>query len=252
MTHFKIIVSSYNSLRWLPKTLESIDSQTYGNYMVCVVDDGSKDPAQAEYIKSFCASGENWHYIINDKNMGAAYSQYRAIHALDPSDEDVLVWLDGDDWFANTGVLDFLNKIYTDEKPLLTYGSYKPFPASKTCAPARPYPPRTVVQNSYRTDVPKTGFLFNHLRTVKFKLFNELDESNFTWPDGTWFSCCVDTATMIPCLEMANGNYRFIPETLYVYNSENPVSDWRVRSKEIHRTHDYILHKLPKKEPING
>ena len=247
---FQIIVSSYNSLKWLPKTLQSIDSQKYGNYEVCVVDDGSDDPAQAEYIKSFCESGENWHFIINEKNMGAAYSQYHAIHSLSPDDEDIIVWLDGDDWFANPNVLGFLNDIYENEKPLLTYGSYQPYPASKTCAPARPYPRDTVLNNSYRMDVAKTGFLFNHLRTVKFKLFKQLDETNFTWPNGEWFSCCVDTAAMLPCLEMANGNYRFIKEILCIYNSENPVSDWRVRAKEIHTTHDYIINKLKKMQPF--
>lgn len=49
---FSIIIATYNSARSLPKTLESILSQTLNDYEVIVVDGGSKDGTQ-ELIKKY-------------------------------------------------------------------------------------------------------------------------------------------------------------------------------------------------------
>ena len=43
---FKIIVPSYNSEKWIDKTLSSIASQNYKNYDVTIIDDCSTDSNQ--------------------------------------------------------------------------------------------------------------------------------------------------------------------------------------------------------------
>jgi len=188
--------------------------------------------------------------ILHKENKGALYSQVEAINALSPEDDDVIVWVDGDDWLAHQNVLKYLSKFYDAHKCLMTYGNYRPDPSSDTCPQPKSYPKEVVLDNSYRVSAYTCGLLFNHLRTVKYLLFKHLKESDFTWPDGTWFKCAGDTAVMIPCLELAGGRYRYIDKELYVYNTSNPVSDWRRWSNEIDRTHKYILIDLPKKDPL--
>ena len=246
---FQIVVSSYNSMQWLPKTLQSISDQSYRNFNVCVVDDASTDEGQADFIRSFCEE-RGWISIIHINNMGALYSQVQAIKALDPEDDDVIVWVDGDDWLINRNVLKKLKAIYESGNYLMTYGNYISEPYSNTCPQPMSYPKEIVLENSYRKSSYTHGLLFNHLRTVKYLLFKNLDQSDFTWPDGSWFKCCGDTAVMIPCLELAGGRYKYIDFPLYVYNTANPVSDWRKQSDEIDKTHLYILKTLKEKNPL--
>lgn len=246
----KVVVASYNSLDWLPKTLYSIDYQTFEDYEVCIVDDGSDDPKQAEYIKEYCSNKNNWNYIIHEENKGALFSQVEAITSMNPDDDDIIVWVDGDDWLIDDSVFQTLIDTYEKTNCLMTYGSYRPQPYAATCSMARKYPNQVERKNSYREHAYVEGLLFNHLRTVKYSLFKHLDYSDFMWPDGTWFKCAGDTAVMIPCLEMAGGRYHVIQKELYVYNTNNPVSDWRRWSDEIDRTHSYILKKLRPKQPL--
>lgn len=246
----KIVISSYNSLEWLPETLNSVDCQTYTNYEVCVVDDGSDGPEQAEFIEEYCSNRENWNFIIHDENMGALYSQVEAINSMNPNDEDIIIWVDGDDRLADENVFQIVVDTYLATNCLMTYGSYRSEPYSSTCSLPRRYPKQVERKNSYRAHAYVEGLLFNHLRTVKYVLFKHLNYSDFTWPNGQWFRCCGDTAVMIPCLEMAGRRYEFINRELYVYNSENPVSDWRRWSEEIDRTHAYILKRLRPKNPL--
>jgi glycosyltransferase involved in cell wall biosynthesis len=246
---FQIVVASYNSMDWLPKTLASIADQSYTNYNVCVVDDASTDRNQWPFIRSFCEE-HGWLSILHKNNKGALYSQVEAISKLEPEDDDVIVWVDGDDWLINRNVLKRLEAVYSSGNYLMTYGNYVTEPYSKTCPQPAPYPREVVLANSYRKSAYKHGILFNHLRTVKYLLFKNLDESDFTWPDGSWFKCAGDTAVMIPCLELAGGRYKYIDIPLYVYNTVNPVSDWRKQSPEIDRTHSYILKTLKAKDPL--
>ena len=43
MTHFKIVVASWNAERWLGRCIASIESQSYRDFEACIVVDGSDD-----------------------------------------------------------------------------------------------------------------------------------------------------------------------------------------------------------------
>lgn len=243
---FKLIVPSYQCLDWLPGNFESIANQSLKDFDVCVVDDAS-DKAQKEFIDSECRN-LGWECVLNLEHRGSMYSQAKAIDVLSPSDDDIIVVVDGDDRLKHNDVLKKVKSVYDEEKVQLTFGSYVCSDGYKPHM--QDYPDRVVNRNRYR----RCGELrFNHLRTFSFSLYKHLDhEKDFKWPDGTWFEACPDTAIMIPCLELSGGNYKFIDEVLYEYNVNNPISDWKVRSKVIDKTHKYILGHLKTKRPLNG
>ena len=86
-----IVTPTFNSERYIKKTIESVLSQTYRNFEMIIVDDCSSDNT-VEIVKSF--SDRRIVLIENESNMGAAHSRNVAIKNA----KGVFVaFLDGDD-----------------------------------------------------------------------------------------------------------------------------------------------------------
>lgn len=221
---YKIIVAGYNCYDMIDNCVESIKNQTFTDYDVCMVDDASTDERQAKKVIQHCEENQ-WEYLIRDKNAGALRSQHEGITRMKPKDGDVIVWVDMDDALHSSESLNILNRHYNN-RTLLTYGSYQSVPRSETCpSPAR-YPRECERRNDYR-NLHKWGIRYNHLRTVKWDLYKHLEPKRDFFYNGDWMHLASDAAVMIPCLEMANGRYKFIKDVLYNYTSDNPLSEWR-------------------------
>jgi GalNAc5-diNAcBac-PP-undecaprenol beta-1,3-glucosyltransferase len=97
-----IVIPTYKREKLLQRAIESIISQGYTNYAICVVDDNSPDNTESlmsTYINT------KIHYIKLDQNFGVNIARNTAINYL-LSDEincDYITMLDDDDYFlANT------------------------------------------------------------------------------------------------------------------------------------------------------
>jgi glycosyltransferase involved in cell wall biosynthesis len=251
MTHFKIIVASYNCMDQLPDCLVSINNQDYDDYEVVVVDDASPDPSQGEFIKQWCSENEKFHGVVNEKNMGALWNQHHGVLSLNPGNDDVIIWIDGDDKLSHNKVLSFLARVYKKSSELLVvYGNYRSVPFDKNCIRAEPYSKECINKNDYRNP-HKWGIRFNHLRTMKYEVYQHLGKEDFTEADGeTWFHVCGDTAVMVPALELAGRRHICLEETLLDYTSDSSQADWRLNSPEINRIHKRIFSHLKKKETL--
>lgn len=245
-TRFCIVTAAYNCSKYLDGCLGSIAQQNYKNYDVCIVDDASTDHLQREILLSY---KESFNIIFNAQKVGAMANQVTAIKEICRDSEDVIVFLDGDDKFTDSGVLQYLDSIYSsNDKIDLTYGSYRSVPHSPTCPSVNPYPEGVIKTRSYRKFTSKRGIYFNHLRTFKYKLFQQMDEDiDFKDKSGQWFQTCTDTAMMIPALELAD-EHKYVEKVLVDYTSDNPISDWRVNAATIDKNHRYILTELPRKK----
>ena len=72
-----IITPSYNTAKFIGKTIESVQNQTYQNWEMIIVDDCSTDNTD-EVIDGYL-SDQRIKYIKNEKNSGAAVSRNRAL-----------------------------------------------------------------------------------------------------------------------------------------------------------------------------
>ncbi len=237
---FKIITASYNCIDSIMDCLMSIQSQTEP-FDVVVIDDASPGGQQGELIMGWCkTAGDNWHCIIHEQNVGALCSQVEAIYSLSCNDEDIIVFLDGDDKFLHANVLETIATAYADGITMMTYGSYVSNPHDPGCPQPYQYPSECIAKNDYR-NARKWGIGFNHLRTMKFEIFKHLDGDDFLDADGGWYQVAGDTAVMIPCLELSGGRHKFITLPLVSYTSDSSQADWRLYSLEINRIHDRIF-----------
>ncbi|MDE6631222.1 MAG: glycosyltransferase [Bacteroidales bacterium] len=88
-----IIMPNYNCGPFLRTAIDSVLSQTYGNWELLIQDDASTDGSQA-IIEEYAAREPRIKFERNDRNKGAALSRNRAIER---SEGEYLAFLDSDD-----------------------------------------------------------------------------------------------------------------------------------------------------------
>lgn len=246
MNQFKVVVPSFNSINYIEKTLHSIEIQTYKNYQVCVIDDGSTIKKQREIITDFC-SRNGWISQLHEKNYGALYGMVHAIPKFHCQDQDVIIVIDGDDWLAHENVFAKLNKIYEANDLYLTWGQCEIYPPGPTPMKyAQPIPEMVIKQKLFR-DIP---FVFWHPGTFKYYLWRHIKDEDLRDTNGEYFRIMKDKASLYPMLEMAGDKIKFIDETFTIYNIENPLNDYATNiPAEIKRVDDLLI-KRPRYQTL--
>jgi glycosyltransferase involved in cell wall biosynthesis len=253
LVRFKLVMAGRDCYQFVSRSCESVVNQTDEMFDVCVVDDASTDLRQPDSLQAFCRD-TGWQFIRNETHRGSLFNHVAAVNAMSPEPEDVIVSVDADDRLSDPQALARLRSYYEVYHPLLTYGSYRCEPEDPDVMPARHLPDDVILANAYRafsarTDLPDPIW-FNHLRTVKLSLFAKLDPRvDFRHEDGSWFNTCYDLAITIPSLEMAAGRYLMVPDILYIYTRNNPLSDCYVNTHLIERDKARIFSLSPK-EPL--
>jgi glycosyltransferase involved in cell wall biosynthesis len=218
-----VLTTSYNNQEWAYKNLDSIFAQDYSNYRVIYIDDASQD-GTADVVEEFVKSHPkklNFLLIRNLERKGALYNIYHAIHDHCEEDE-IVVSLDGDDWFYENKVLKKVNVAYSLGREVwLTHGTMIEYP-SNTVGWSLPIPRRITLKNLFRTyRCP------SHLRTFYAWLFKKINLEDLQY-NGQFFSMTWDQAIMFPMIEMAGERHIFIPSLTYAYNMRNPINDYKV------------------------
>jgi teichuronic acid biosynthesis glycosyltransferase TuaG len=87
-----VIMPAYNAEAYVAEAIDSVIDQTYTDWELVVVDDGSKD-GTAAIVKGFCARDSRVNYIFR-QNGGQAAARNTGIRA---SRGDLVAFLDSDD-----------------------------------------------------------------------------------------------------------------------------------------------------------
>lgn len=93
-----VVVTSYNYASFIPETLDSILAQTYKNYEIIIIDDGSKDNS-VEVIKEYVSRYSNIHLYLHDggANCGLIKSMQLAISKCNG---EYVAFCESDDYWA--------------------------------------------------------------------------------------------------------------------------------------------------------
>jgi glycosyltransferase involved in cell wall biosynthesis len=228
--HFKIITTFCNVEKWIHLAIRSIQLQEYKNFQCILVDDASTDNT-VSVIEKNIKNDDRFVLIKNGENVGALENIFNGINASSPEDEDIIVNLDGDDWFSGPNVLDRLNEEYQNKNCWMTYGSHVTHPGnkrSKFCL--RPVPDHIIDNNLFR----ESPWMTSALRTFKYKLWKNIKEEDLKDSSGHFYTAAWDLAYMFPMLEMAGHRAKFIEDILYVYN--------------LHDNNDHVVPEKRKKQ----
>lgn len=122
---FSVIVPLYNKAPYVRHALESIAAQTFRDYEVIVVNDGSSDNSP-EIVKAFVERLDDRWTILSQANSGVAAARNNGVAK---SRGEYVCFLDADDWWEPTFLeeMDRLINEYPDAGLYATnYVYYKP------------------------------------------------------------------------------------------------------------------------------
>ena len=241
-THFKIIVPAYNAEKWAKTLVKSVKNQEYSNFECYIGDDISTDSTLKRF-KKYVGDDSRFTIVANTEKKYALKNIHDLILESNPKPEDVLVILDGDDWFTTRYVLSKLDQYYTSKDCNLTYGSFVECPLGEIGKEASEYPEDVVKNNAYRLDTWRAS----HLKTFKFKLWKKINVDDLKDATGDFYEMSYDQAMMLPMLEMAGEKALYIPEALYVYNTINPLAVNKTRAEKQHK----LMLEIRAKKPYN-
>lgn len=237
---FIIIVPFYNVEKWIKYNIRSVRKQTYKNFKCILIDDMSTDNS-CNVIKNEIKNDNRFTLIKNTKKKYALQNIVDAIQLANPSSEDIIVTLDGDDWLYSSDVLSYLNDSYNQEDCWLTYGSYVEYPSGAVGKFSKKVPQAVIENNAFR----KSPWYSSHLRTFKFHLWDSIDKNDLLDTEGDFYKMAWDLSFMLPMLEMAATRSIYIPEIMYVYNLSNPLNDHKVDNSYQMRLEREIRNKNP-------
>lgn len=114
-----IIIPVYNVKQWLARAVESLQAQTFSDFELLLVDDGSTDGSGV--LCDQIAAHDTRIRVIHQKNSGAAAARNRAI---EQAQGNYLYFMDGDDWCDAVMLADMYQVAESNDLDLLVTGFY--------------------------------------------------------------------------------------------------------------------------------
>lgn len=114
-----IIIPIYNVEKWLKRAVETLQAQTFVDYELFLVNDGSTDSSGS--ICDELAQGDPRIKVIHRVNGGAASARNEAMRV---ATGDYLYFMDGDDWCEPAMLADMYSFAVSNDLELVVTGFY--------------------------------------------------------------------------------------------------------------------------------
>lgn len=111
-----VIIPAYNSEEYIGRCLDSVLSQTFQDFEILVINDGSKDNT-GEIVKEYSKKDKRIKYM-EQKNMGVARTRNRAIHL---AKGDLIAFIDNDDFIDD----DYLETLLPEKGEEVVVSGFK-------------------------------------------------------------------------------------------------------------------------------
>lgn len=203
-----IVVPVYNAQDYIERCISSIQGQTFQNYEVYLIDDGSQDDS-AKIIKSCIKNDERFHYVYKT-NEGQAIARNLGIELASGR---YITFVDSDDFIADNYLEIMYESIIDSQADLVV------------CEFERIYHNKVSYNSLSEFDVRNCRF-----PAVWGKLFR-LDwiiEKNIRFPDKLWYEDLCFFAQYITLVD----HIKIIHKPLYKY-IQNPNSTMYTYSNKI-------------------
>lgn len=215
-----IIVPVYNVEKYLAKCIESILRQSYSNFELILVDDGSKDKSGSicdEYAKR-----DNRIKVYHKQNGGVSSARN---YGIDMATGDWICFVDSDDWVDEDYVLNMVANVKSDESFVITRHNFigKNITYIDECHEiVGNLRIKFIIENNILNFSGPYCKLYNRNTIVKYKL--RFPENIRMGEDGIFFTSYLNKTRRLTVLNINNYHYtdniQSLSHRFYDFNSE--------------------------------
>ena len=126
---FSVLIPVYNVEKYLKKCLESVINQTYSNFEVIVVDDGSTD-SSGQICDEFAIKYSQFK-VFHKQNTGQLHTRQ---YSISKASGDYYVFLDSDDSLSENALKTIYNTILKYDCDCVIYGLKRVLPGNEVNA----------------------------------------------------------------------------------------------------------------------
>ncbi len=225
----KILVNCGPSELFIEKCVRSIQRQSHQDWQAFLTIDPCGDQTLQRAVAA-CGRDDRFMVHHNQQRQYAMVNLMAGISRSQAQPEDVVVILDGDDWFATETALEIIHATYQRHDCWLTYGSWIADDPNLTGMQKGLWPAYDNGTEDFRSSV----WLGTAVRTWKRWLWDLIDDHDFRDAQGRYLQIVEDQAAMLPMLEMAGTEKaKHIADALMVYNRSTPHGVGKTRYVEM-------------------
>lgn len=261
MRTVQLVLPSRNCPQALERCLASVAAQRDVQPRVCVVDDASA-PGHAEVARAWC-DAHGWQLITTDQRRGPLYSRIAGVDALAPADDDVVVFLDGDDRFAHDHALAAIAAAHDDTTWMTSGGVRAEAVVTDPRRVARAHEVNDAIGSSralfraHRADIVAAAayrdlpWCFWQPLSARGRLLRAIDRRDFRTTRGTWLMTNTDLALACPLVELCGGRIALLEEVHAVYSIHDANED--TEHSGMHRTlMSWLIRSRARHHPLPG
>lgn len=112
-----VLIPAYNVEKYLRRALDSVINQTYKNFEIILINDGSTDSTPQicdEYGKKY-----DFIHVYHQTNMGLSKTRERLLEKVNGK---YIFWLDSDDYYENTLIEKAIKALETEDADVASWG----------------------------------------------------------------------------------------------------------------------------------
>lgn len=205
-----LFICSRECENYIERAIESLICQTFQNFNILLVDDGSTDRT-FEIAKSTLERNfrDRFTLVRNQTSVGKSANAYRY---LNKAGAVFVAILDGDDAIIDDTILEEYAHAYRDGFDVV-WSNYRANDGRiGHCKPLDP------------AEDPRTqGWRSSHFFSFRHSLFRNIPEHYFKDEHDTWFDCACDFSIAYPILDQTR-RYKYIDKIAYEYTVDRALS----------------------------
>lgn len=219
----KIFLPLYNVEKFINSTINSVLSQDFTDYEAYFLDDCSTDKTRG-IIENFAKIDKRLKYVKNESQLFSLQNLFKNINHL-TGEDDIIVVLDGDDFFASTDTLSKIVSKFRDDQCDFVYGDFIEIPKNLWVSCGE-YDKDTIENKTFRKDAWRcTG-----IRAFTSKLWRKVKKEDLIdHRTNDFYRFAADQAYTYPMLENAS-NIGYCDFPIHIYNKYNPLNDEKIDS----------------------